>query len=225
MSFLRSAARDRVPATLALEPLYTAPNYGQKVQMTDLDLSPAFTEADKTKLQQSNGKFLYYGRAVDDTMLHVLNHLAITKVNSRTENTMKSLEHFLDYCYHHQDAEKLYKASDMILHIDSDAAYLVESGARSRAGGFFYLGNKDGKLINGSILILAKIIKFVMSSAAEAEIAALFMNAKLAVPLRQALIEMGHPQPATKIKTDNSTANGIINGTITQNRSKAIDST
>ena len=111
----------------------------------------------------------------------------------------------------------------MILHIDSDAAYLVESGARSRAGGFFYLGNKDGKLINGSILVLAKIIKFVMSSAAEAEIAALFMNAKLAVPLRQALIEMGHPQPATKIKTDNSTANGIINGTITQNRSKAID--
>ena len=34
---------------------------------------------------------------------------------------------------------------------------------------------------------------------------------------------MGHPQPATKNKTDNSTANGIINGTITQNRSKAID--
>ena len=62
-----------------------------------------------------------------------------------------------------------------------------------------------------------------MSSAAEAEIAALFMNAKLAVPLRQALVEMGHLQPATKIKTDNSTANGIINGTITQNRSKAID--
>ena len=111
----------------------------------------------------------------------------------------------------------------MILQIDSDAAYLVEAGARSRAGGFFYLGNKDGKIINGSILILAKIIKFVMASAAEAEIAALFMNAKLAVPLRQALIEMGHLKPATKIKTDNSTAEGIINGTITQNRSKAID--
>ena len=79
---------------------YTAPNYGQKVQMTDLDLSPAFTEADKTKLQQSNGKFLYYGRAVDDTMLHILNHLA-TKIKSGTENTMKSLTHFLDYCYHH----------------------------------------------------------------------------------------------------------------------------
>ena len=34
---------------------------------------------------------------------------------------------------------------------------------------------------------------------------------------------MGHPQPATKIKIDNWTANGIINRTITQNRSKVID--
>ena len=111
----------------------------------------------------------------------------------------------------------------MILHIDSNMAYLVESGARSRAVGFFYLGNKNGKLINGFILILAKVIKFVMSSVAEAEMAALFMNAKLAVPLRQASIEMGHPQPATKIKTDNRTANGNLNGTIAQNRSKTID--
>ena len=111
----------------------------------------------------------------------------------------------------------------MILFIDSDAAYLVERGAKSRAEGFFYLGNKDGTIINGSILVLAKIIKFVMSSAAEAEIAGLFMNAKYVVPIRQTLIEMGFPQPATKIKTDNSTANGFANKTIKQNRSKAID--
>ena len=74
-----------------------------------------------------------------------------------------------------------------------------------------------------SVLVLAKVIKFVMSSAAEAELAALFMNAKLAVPIRQALIEMGFPQPAIRVKTDNSTAYGIINDTIKQNRSKAMD--
>ena len=62
-----------------------------------------------------------------------------------------------------------------------------------------------------------------MSSAAEAEIGALFINAKLAVPIRQALIEMGHPQPPTKIKTDNSTAEGFVNDKIKQNRSKAIN--
>ena len=34
---------------------------------------------------------------------------------------------------------------------------------------------------------------------------------------------MGHPQPATPMKADNSTATGIINKTIKQKRSKAID--
>ena len=34
---------------------------------------------------------------------------------------------------------------------------------------------------------------------------------------------MGHPQPPIAIYTDNSTAHGILNGTVTQNRSKAID--
>ena len=59
-----------------------------------------------------------------------------------------------------------------------------------------------------------------MASAAEAEIAALFLNARLAIPLRTALIEMGHPQPATRIKTDNNTADGFVNGTIKQNKTK-----
>ena len=34
---------------------------------------------------------------------------------------------------------------------------------------------------------------------------------------------MGHPQPPTAMKTDNQTATGILNGTIKQRRSKAID--
>ena len=61
-----------------------------------------------------------------------------------------------------------------------------------------------------------------MSSAAEAECGSVYMNDQDAVPERITLEELGWKQPPTKIKTDNSTANGIINGTITQNRSKAI---
>ena len=129
----------------------------------------------------------------------------------------------MDYCASNPDAVKLYRACDMILRIHSDAAYLVEPEARSRAGGFFYLGNQDGQQMNGSILILAKVIKNVVSSASEAEIAALFMNARLALPLRVALEEMGHKQPATELITDNITAEGILNGKIKQNRSKGID--
>eukprot|EP00536_Pseudo-nitzschia_multiseries_P006489 jgi/Psemu1/15436/gm1.15436_g len=44
-----------------------------------------------------------------------------------------------------------------------------------------------------------------------------------ALPIRQCLIELGHPQLATPLKTDNNTAEGILNGTIKQKRSKAID--
>ena len=62
-----------------------------------------------------------------------------------------------------------------------------------------------------------------MASAAEAEVGALFANAQLAAPLRVTLEELGHPQPATPMKTDNSAANGILNGTVKQQRSKAID--
>ena len=62
-----------------------------------------------------------------------------------------------------------------------------------------------------------------MSSAAEAEIGALFMNAQEAIPIRQCLIDLGHPQPPTPIKTDNSTANGYVNGTIKQKMSKSWD--
>jgi hypothetical protein len=69
----------------------------------------------------------------------------------------------------------------MILHIHSDATYLSENEAKSRAWGFFYMGNNnktDKKLTNGAILIISNILKHVMSSAAEAEIGAVFINAK-----------------------------------------------
>jgi hypothetical protein len=63
----------------------------------------------------------------------------------------------------------------------------------------------------------------VVSSAAEAELAALFHNGKEACPLRITLEELGHLQPTTPIQTDNSTTSGIANDTIKQKRSKAID--
>jgi hypothetical protein len=62
-----------------------------------------------------------------------------------------------------------------------------------------------------------------MSSAAEAELGALFINAKEAVNMRRMLSEMGHPQPRTPIQTDNSTAEGVINSQIHQRRTKSMD--
>jgi hypothetical protein len=63
----------------------------------------------------------------------------------------------------------------------------------------------------------------VMASSTEAELAALFHNARDGIPLRTALIEMDHPQAQTPIQTDNACAAGITNKTVKQRRSKAID--
>jgi hypothetical protein len=62
-----------------------------------------------------------------------------------------------------------------------------------------------------------------MSSAAEAELGALFISAKEAVYLRQILEEMGHTQPKTPIQTANTTAEGVINNKIQPKRTQAMD--
>jgi hypothetical protein len=112
----------------------------------------------------------------------------------------------------------------MILAAHSDASYLSESNARSRAGGHFFLSENDHyPNNNGAVLTIAQIIKAVMSSAAEAELGALYINAREVIPLRHLLLEMGHPQPPTPIQTDNSTALGVVNNTIQPKRTKAMD--
>jgi hypothetical protein len=102
----------------------------------------------------------------------------------------------LNYCNTHPETKIKYHSSDMILHIHSDAPYLSEVEAKSRAGGFFYMGNarknQKKKLTNGAILIISKVLKHVMSSAAEAEIGAFFINAKEGAFLRKTLEELGH---------------------------------
>ena len=62
-----------------------------------------------------------------------------------------------------------------------------------------------------------------MSSAAEAELAALYIVAKECVYIRLILEEMGHRQPATPLQTDNATAEGVINRKIQPKRTKAMD--
>jgi hypothetical protein len=62
-----------------------------------------------------------------------------------------------------------------------------------------------------------------MSSAAEAEIGAVFINAKEFAVLRTTLEELGHPRPPTPLETVNITDKGYRNGTIKQKRTKAMD--
>jgi hypothetical protein len=181
------------------------------------------TPKEVTKLQQIIGTLLYYARAVDSTMLVALGTLASAQTKATT-NTMKAANQLLDYAATNPNAKIRFRKSDMILHVHSDASYLSETEARSRAGGISFLGNDSNHPhINGAIHVHSSILKNVVSSAAEAEIGALFHNAQDACTLRQTLIDLGHPQPATSIQTDNACANGIMNDTVKQKRSKAID--
>jgi hypothetical protein len=109
--------------------------------------------------------------------------------------------------------------------IHSDASYLPVSNALSRLGGLFLLGNKPPKqdTLNESILNVASVIKNVVASAAESEVGACFHNAQSGAPLRVTLTELGHTKPPTPLLTDNSTAFGILNETIKQKRSNAMD--
>jgi hypothetical protein len=70
---------------------------------------------------------------------------------------------------------------------------------------------------------VASVIKNVVSSAAESEVGACFQNAQTAAPLRVPLLDLGHKQPATPLRTDNSTAYVILNETIKKKRSKRMD--
>jgi hypothetical protein len=145
-----------------------------------------------------------------------------TKATEKTQSTTKPM---LNYLATHPDATIRYHASDIILHIHSDASYLSVSNARSRLGGLFFCGNKSPEqdTPNGSILNVASVIKKVIASAAESEVGACFHNAQSGAPLRATLTESGHFQPPTPLRTDDSTASSILNETIKQNRSKAMD--
>ena len=135
-------------------------------------------------------------RSTAQIMLTALSAIASEQSN-QTENTMKKVKQFLDYAASQEYAVVTYKASDMQLAIHRDASYFSEPKSRSRPGGHHFRTQKEDitNVDTGAVLNLSQVIKTVMSSAAEA--------AKLAVPIRHTLEEMGHPQGKTPIQTDN----------------------
>ena len=173
--------------------MFKKPEYVKKVMYEFVDQSEKLTPKEIIQIQRIAGKILYSGRAIDNTIMHTLNEINI-EATKATERTREAVKHFIDYCTTHPEAQIIYRASDMQLYIESDAAYLVAPKGRSRTGGYFYLGSRDGKLFNLPIFILAKVIKSVMSSAAESEVGSLYMNAREAIPLIYTCEELGHIQ-------------------------------
>jgi hypothetical protein len=139
---------------------YVTPVYGAKTQYATKDETPPLTAQQCLIIQKVTGSVLYFARAVDPTVLMPLNDIA-TEQTKATEKTQAATNRMLDYLATHPDATIRYHASNMILHIHSDASYLSVSNARSRLGGLFFLGNKspEQETLNGSILNVAAVIK------------------------------------------------------------------
>jgi len=186
---------------------WTPPKYGTEAQITsDTPESPPASTDQIKRLQQIIGVLLFYARVVDNTLLVTLGTIA-SEQSKATEKTIKAITHLLNYCATHPDATVRFHASNMIFHITSDASYLTASGARSRLGGYFFMSDPLPRsppdpddpppAFNGPVLVNSSIIQPVLSSAAEAELAALFYNAKDGCMLRNTLEDIRHGTPAT----------------------------
>ena len=162
---------------------------------------------------------MYYGRAIDYNILPALNTILQSQAKP-TETTKSATTNLLDYCATYPNVKLRFHASDMILNIDSDAAYLVAPGARSRVAGCFQLNSakRSNPNVNAAILVECKTLRHGVASSAEAETSGIFHNTQRAVPIRYMLIQLGHPQPPTPVKTDNETSNNFIYNNITQKR-------
>ena len=193
------------------------------------DASPLLSPSRKKQVQQIVGSLLYYSRAVDPTMLVALNEIA-AKQAAPTQATLDQCGMLLDYARTYKNAKLRFRKSDMILHVESDAAYLVQPNARSRIAGYYFLSSypplpplHPKPSLNAPILVECKTIRHVVASSAEAETGGLFLNAQNILPIRHTLEQLGHKQPPTPLKTDNSTAYNFVTKNMKQRKSKSWD--
>jgi hypothetical protein len=148
--------------------------YGAHVRRVDVDTSTPLSPDTIKCVQDIIGTLLYYGWAVNPTLLTTLSSIAAQQANGTTAVT-EARQQILDYVATHPNAGIRYKACDMILALHTDALYLSKQTGKSRASNHFYLTNHDDEEFNnGAILTLSSIIKHVMSSASKAKLAALY---------------------------------------------------
>ena len=106
-----------------------APHPYKATKKQGLPMTPAIDDSAKLspqaikQLQQIEGTFLFYSRAVDPTMLTALSIIA-KEQSQGTRTTKEKAEHFLTYAATHPNATIKYYKSNMILKIHSNTSYL-----------------------------------------------------------------------------------------------------
>ncbi len=126
---------------------YTKPKYGAKQQFAEYDTSAPVGKDKQKYVQKVTGKFNWYARGVDGTMLTPISALSAQQAKPM-QATMIRVQHFLDYGATKEPTVTTYCASDMVLAIHSNAGYLDEEEVRSRAGGHHFLSENVTNPLN-----------------------------------------------------------------------------
>lgn len=115
--------------------------YGAKVQLAKNDDTSPKLDSKGIKLVQSIvGATLHIARILEMTLLVTCNDIGIQQ-NKSTTNTLNLTSWLLDHMATYPNPSITHKASDMVLWVLSDSSYLSVTGSRSRAGGYYFLGN------------------------------------------------------------------------------------
>ena len=111
-----------------------------------------------------------------------------------------------------------YYASNMILVIDSNVAYLVILKARSRIAGYyqliFDLDKAWNPILNKVILVECKTLCYMVSLVADAKIVGIFYNTQIAILIWHILEHIRYLQLLALIKTNNLIVMSFINNNI-----------
>ncbi len=125
---------------------------------------------------------------------------------------MMKAKQLLDYLATFPNATIRFQSSDIIMNVHSDASYLSEADACSCACSHFFMGcspkDFNPMQLNGAFFTLCTILHFIVASAVEAELGALFLNCKEGIIFHLTLKELGHPQPKAHVHCNNATAVG-----------------
>lgn len=178
--------------------------YGQKEQyVIETPDNITLTPEQKKFLQKFVGEILWYSNAVAHDILTAVSKLSSHQSNPTPQTFPLTVERIQGYLKTYGNHKIQFQASDMVLHIMSDASFDADPQSKSRGGCFLWIGNKKPDLINGPISCHSKLLPGVPQSAAAAEIVQHVESGKHGIYARRILRCMGYTQPPTIILADN----------------------
>ena len=154
-------------------------------------------------LQKFVGEILWYATALAHDVLTAISKLSAQQTSPTSDTFPFTIERIQGYFKQYGNHKIQFQASDMKLHIMSDASFDAEPHSKSRGGCFMWLGNNQPTLINGPVFCQSKILPGVPQSAATAEIFQHVESGKMGIYARRILRSIGYPQTPTIIFADN----------------------